>query len=158
MYKLSNPNASKEAVALLDYLSSVYGKKLFLLSILKTPQQPELAFWKNLQKSCRQICGFELLGYSPNVNYTDTDEEAITEIMENTNTIDTAIDWALNKKGIVTYTWHWYSPMRGHNKSFYTRYTDFDLGSSHERKLSRIHGNYKRYKILWPTILNGSGT
>ena len=127
MNRLTNPRASREAVALMAYLESIEGKQVLSAQHTKTPEPPELRDLQVLTGKLPAICGFELLGYSPNVNYTDTDEDAITEIMENRNTMDTAVAWALEKKGIVTYTWHWYSPMRGHNKSFYTQYTDFNL-------------------------------
>lgn len=127
MYTLTNPNASKEARALMDYLGSIAGEKVLSAQHTKTKDPVELRDLQALTGQLPAICGFELLGYSPNVNYADTDQDAIAEVMENRDTMDTAVDWALNKKGIVTYTWHWFSPMRGHNKAFYTRYTDYDL-------------------------------
>lgn len=118
MYTLTNPNASKEARALMDYLGSIAGEKVLSAQHTKTKDPVELRDLQALTGQLPAICGFELLGYSPNVNYADTDKDAIAEVMENRDTMDTAVDWALNKKGIVTYTWHWFSPMRGHNKAF----------------------------------------
>ena len=34
--------------------------------------------------------------------------------------------WAEEEKGIITFTWHWFSPLGGRDKSFYTENTDFD--------------------------------
>jgi len=130
---LSNSNASSKAKALMEYFASIYGKKILSAQHTKTIEQIELKdiqMWTEKQPA---ICGFELLGYSSNVNYLDITQEGIQEIMENRNTIDTAIDWA-KKGGIVTYTWHWYSPLGGRDKSFYTKHTDFDLAKAMEGK------------------------
>ena len=112
MYKLSNPNASKEAVALLDYLSSVYGKKV-ISAHTKTPQQPELA-WKNLQNAGN--LRFEPLGYCQ-TSIIQIPMRKLLLNMENTNTIDTAIDWALNKGNSYIYLALVFTDA-GHNKSF----------------------------------------
>jgi len=40
--------------------------------------------------------------------------------------MDTALRWANETGGIVTLTFHWFSPLGGHDKSFYTEHTDFD--------------------------------
>ena len=70
--------------------------------------------------------GFELLSYSPNINYEDSDEDCLTEVYENRGTVETALDWAKNTNGIVTLTFHWFSPIGGRDKSFYSKNTDFD--------------------------------
>jgi mannan endo-1,4-beta-mannosidase len=172
MYTLSNPNASKEAVELYAFLAENFGKKVITGVHTNTVEQKELAFIQQKTGKLPAICGFELLGYSPNVNYTDTDYWAITEITGNINTIDTAIAWAKEKKGIVTYTWHWYSPMRGHNKSFYTRYTDFNVAEAVKdttpehtallRDLDMIADYLKRFRdlgipILWRPLHEADG-
>lgn len=33
---------------------------------------------------------------------------------------------SIEGKGILTFTWHWFSPLGGHDKSFFTENTDFD--------------------------------
>lgn len=73
--------------------------------------------------------GFELLSYSPNINYLDTDEECITEVTENYGTLKRAWEWA-ERKGLITFTWHWFSPLGGRSKSFFTCNTDFDASQA----------------------------
>ena len=172
MYKLNNPNPSKEAVELFDFLQENYGKKVISGQHTKTTALIDV--WKvmSITGKIPAICGFELLGYSPNVNYTDTDDDAITEVMENMNTIDSALSWAKVHKGIVTYTWHWFSPMRGHNKAFYTQYTDFNAAKAVTRgtpeynatirDIDMIANLLKRFKdlnvpILWRPLHEADG-
>ena len=73
-----------------------------------------------------KLQGFELLAYSPNINYEDASKECLTEVEENKETVETAIKWAKETKGIVTICFHWFSPIGGRDKSFYARNTDFD--------------------------------
>ena len=49
----------------------------------------------------------------------------MTEARNNQNTIPCALDWA-EQGGIVAYCWHWFSPLSGNDKAFYTEHTDFD--------------------------------
>ena len=39
---------------------------------------------------------------------------------------ETVKAWAKNSDGILTFSFHWYSPIGGRDKSFYTEHTDFD--------------------------------
>ena len=47
------------------------------------------------------------------------------EIEENYGTLKRAWEWAENK-GLITFTWHWFSPLGGKGKAFYTDNTNFD--------------------------------
>lgn len=47
------------------------------------------------------------------------------EVAKNYGTLKKAWEWA-GQKGLITFTWHWFSPLYGHAKSFYADYTDFD--------------------------------
>ena len=40
--------------------------------------------------------------------------------------MDTALKWAKENDGIITFTFHWFSPIGGHDKSFYAKNTHFD--------------------------------
>ena len=91
-----------------------------------------------------KLRGFELLGYSPNINYADASPECLTEVEENKGTVETALQWARANRqdkvndtgtenstdyatgGILTFSFHWFSPLGGRDKSFYTEHTDFD--------------------------------
>lgn len=171
MHTLTNPNATAEAKALMAFLESIEGKYILSAQHTKTVDPAELRDIQALTGKLPAMAGFELLGYSPNVNYEDTDEEAVAEVMENCSTIDTAIEWA-KKGGIVTYTYHWFSPLGGRNKSFYTDYTDFDLekamaGNCPEytailRDLDLLADNLKRLRdlhipVLWRPLHEAEG-
>lgn len=60
------------------------------------------------------------------VNDNDASEACLTEVCENQNTMETALKWAKETNGIATLTFHWFSPIGGHDKSFYAKNTDFD--------------------------------
>ncbi|MBQ7306658.1 MAG: beta-mannosidase, partial [Clostridia bacterium] len=75
------------------------------------------------------LLGFELLAYSPNINYWDTDDECLEEVEGNYGTLQNAWEWAA-KKGIMTLTWHWFSPLGGRSKAFYARNTEFDASKA----------------------------
>lgn len=116
---------SPEAQALLGYLNSIRGKGIITGQHTQTMEQKELAYISEATGKLPALCGFELLSYSPNINYDTCDEAALTEIYENRGTLQRAYEWA-EKGGIITFTWHWYSPIGGRDKSFFTVNTDFD--------------------------------
>jgi len=122
-----NLNASDEAINLMEYLAGIAGKKIITGQHTQTRRQEELTYIENITGKLPAICGFELLSYSPNINYDHADEPCLKEVNENKGTLEEAMEWALDKKGILTFTWHWFSPLGGQNKSFYTEHTDFDV-------------------------------
>lgn len=121
-----NPNATKEARDLLKYLNDVAGKSIITGQHTQTNPMEEVNYIYELTGKKPLLQGFELLGYSPNINYDDASVECLTEIKENKGTMDTALSWAKETGGIVTLTFHWFSPLGGHDKSFYAKNTDFD--------------------------------
>jgi mannan endo-1,4-beta-mannosidase len=124
-YKPCNQNASNEARILLDYLSALRGKGILLGQHTQTRPQEELSFIHEVTGKYPALCGFELLAYSPNINYAESDEECLTEVEENKNTLEKAWEW-VQRKGIITFTYHWFSPMYGKGKAFYQSNTPFD--------------------------------
>jgi len=124
-YEPCNKNASPEARDLLNYLSDLRGKGILLGQHTQTPAQEELAYIKEVTGKAPALCGFELLAYSPNINYKESDEECLTEVRENQHTLKTAHEWA-QRKGIITFTWHWFSPLYGKGKAFYQEKTEWD--------------------------------
>lgn len=120
-----NQNAIPQVKAVLDYLADISGKGIILGQHTKTKRQEELAYIFEVTGKEPALCGFELLAYSPNINYKDSSEDCLNEVEENKGTLEEAWKWA-QKKGIITFTWHWFSPIGGSDKSFYTRNTDFD--------------------------------
>ena len=126
MQRPANKNATKEAVELLDYISDCAGKRIITGQHTQTVGMEEIAYIRTLTGKEPKLRGFELLSYSPNINYDDADEDCITEIYENRNTIEKALEWGKSTDGIVTFSFHWFSPLGGRDKSFYTINTDFD--------------------------------
>ncbi|MCL2264751.1 MAG: glycoside hydrolase family 26 protein [Treponema sp.] len=124
-YKPCNKNASQEARNLLDYLWNLRGNGILLGQHTQTPAQEELCYISEVTGKAPALCGFELLAYSPNINYKESDEECLKEVEENKNTLEKAFKWA-ERKGIITFTWHWFSPLYGKGKAFYQEKTEWD--------------------------------
>ena len=135
-----NPNATKEACALLDYLYENAGKKIISGQHTQTVPMEEISYIEEVTGKKPKLQGFELLGYSPNINRNDASVECLTEVDENYGTVETALKWAKETSGIVHYCFHWFSPIGGRDKSFYAKNTDFDArdilvsGSEAEKK------------------------
>lgn len=123
--KPCNPNAQPEAVRLLEYLSSIEGKAILTGQHTLTRPQEELALIERETGKLPAVCGFELLAYSPNIHLEGASEPCVTEVLNNQGTLEQAWAWA-RRGGILTFTWHWFSPLGGHDKSFFTDNTDFD--------------------------------
>ena len=167
-----NPNATKKACELLEYLYQTAGKEMISGQHTQTVPMEEVTYLHEVTGKYPKLQGFELLGYSPNVNYDDASEACITEVKENLNTVETAIRWAKETDGIVSYCFHWFSPIGGHDKSFYQKNTDFDArrilikGSDEEKKfyedLRVIGGLLQKFAdenipILWRPFHEADG-
>ena len=121
-----NPHATPEAAALLRYLCQTAGTKIIAGQHTQTNPMEEVAYLKEVTGRTPKLCGFELLSYSPNLPGDTASEPCLTEIRENRGTVDTALRWAKETNGIVTLSFHWFSPIGGKDKSFYAENTDFD--------------------------------
>lgn len=126
MQKTANLNASESAKKLLNYLSEKAGNSIITGQHTQTNAMEEIDYIYKVTGKEPLLRGFELLAYSPNINYQDATEACLTEVYENRNTVETALKWAKKTKGIVTLTFHWFSPLGGHDKSFYAKNTDFN--------------------------------
>ena len=168
-----NKNATKEARKLLDYLYSVQGKGIITGQHTQTKPCEEIEYIKEVTGKEPKLRGFELLGYSPNINYDDASEACLTEVYENQGTLDTAYEWATSTDGIVTFSFHWFSPIGGEDKSFYAEHTDFDasmvlVDGTYEREafyrdMDSIADELVRFKdagipILWRPFHESDGT
>lgn len=120
-----NPNASPEVKAVMNYLAELTGNGIIIGQHTKTKKQEELSYIQEVTDRLPALCGFELLSYSPNINYQASNEECLIEVEENKDTLEEAFAWA-ERKGLITFTWHWFSPTGGADKSFYAANTDFD--------------------------------
>ena len=120
-----NPNAQPCVWRMLAYLGELSGKGILTGQHTKTRGLEELHHIRSVTGKEPALLGFELLAYSPNINYLDTDEDCMEEVSGNYGTLRQAWEWAA-RGGVVTFTWHWFSPLGGHGKSFYSDNTDFD--------------------------------
>ncbi len=125
IYTPCNKNAQRCVKNVMKYLSDITYSGIVTGQHTQTMAQEELHHIKSVTGKEPALLGFELLSYSPNINYTDTDEECMTEVEQNTGTLRRAWEWA-EKKGLITMCWHWFSPLGGHGKSFFSENTDFD--------------------------------
>lgn len=123
--KPSNPNALPCAHRMMAYLGELSGKGILTGQHTKTRDMEELHHIEALTGKKPALLGFELLSYSPNINYWDTDDECMEEVANNYGTLRQAWEWA-REKGVLTFTWHWFSPLGGHGKSFFADNTDFN--------------------------------
>jgi len=124
-YLPCNPDASVEVRNVLDYLAGLRGNGILLGQHTQTMAQEEIAYINEVTGKNPALCGFELLAYSPNINYRESGQECLTEVEENKNTLELAKVWA-KRKGLITFTWHWFSPLYGKDKTFYQKDTPFD--------------------------------
>ena len=121
----SNIDAQPCVRNVMMFLADIVGDRIVAGQHTQTMAMEELEKIREVTGREPALLGFELLSYSPNINEMDTDEECMTEVRENRGTLERAWEWA-GKKGLITFTWHWFSPMGGRSKSFFTKNTDYD--------------------------------
>ena len=126
MQNTVNSNATEKAKALLNFLSDTAGKAIITGQHTQTNPMEEIDYIKSKTGKEPLLRGFEMLSYSPNINYNDASEACLTEVYENRNTMETALKWAKSSGGILTLSFHWFSPIGGRDKSFCAKNTDFD--------------------------------
>ena len=111
IYMPVDPNAQPCVRNVLKYFSDISGDRIITGQHTQTMAMEELGCIRRVTGKEPALLGFELLSYSPNINYADTDDECMTEVTENYGTLKRAWEWA-EKKGLITFTWHWFSPSR----------------------------------------------
>ena len=121
----ANPSALPCVHRVMEYLAGLAGNGILTGQHTQTMAQEELHHIEKITGRQPALLGFELLAYSPNINDLETDEACMTEVQNNYGTLKRAWEWA-EQKGLITFTWHWFSPLGGHGKSFFTENTDFD--------------------------------
>lgn len=122
-----NKNASPNAKKLLNYLCEVAGNGIITGQHTQTIPMEEVQYIREKTGCTPKLFGFELLAYSPNINYADASEACLTEVYENRGTLDSAFELGKNDPDtIITFSFHWYSPIGGRDKAFYIEHTDFD--------------------------------
>ena len=121
----SNIDAQPCVRNVMMFLADIVGDRIVAGQHTQTMAQEELHQIEAVTGQQPALLGFELLSYSPNINYLETDEACMTEVQNNYGTLKRAWERA-EQKGLITFTWHWFSPLGGHGKSFFTENTDFD--------------------------------
>ena len=107
----------------------------------------EVAYIETVTGKSPKLCGFELLAYSPNIRMEDASEACRIEVEENRNTMDTALRWANETGGIVTLTFHWFSPLGGHDMQRFQFCGDHStrqkvLGSGGGQRVQKLQSSY----------------
>ena len=168
-----NKNATKKAKELLGYLYEVAGKGILTGQHTQTNPMEEREYIHEVTGHYPKLTGFELLSYSPNIDYKNSGEACLTEVAENKNTLETAMKLCKTTDIIPVFCFHWFSPTGGSDKAFYSEHTDFDpemvlKENSAERKaffsdLDVIASELEKFKnediaVLWRPFHEVEGT
>ncbi len=121
------PNLSDNAKKLLEFLQKIYSNYIIAGQHTNTALGPEIAYIEYLTGKKPALRGFDLLSYTPATRTQDMTPHALIEIEGNKGSIEKAIEWAKDFGGLITLCWHWYAPLGGKDKTFYTVNTDFNL-------------------------------
>ena len=119
MQNPSNINCTKEAKELLNFLSDTAGKAIITGQHTQTNPMEEIDYIREVTGKEPLLRGFELLSYSPNINYDDATKACLREVYENRGTVDTAIRGHKTKELFLFISL--FSPIGGHDKSFMLR-------------------------------------
>ena len=76
------------------FLADISGDRIIAGQHTQTIPMEEIELIREKTGKEPALRGFELLSYSPNINGLDTDEECMTEVRENRDTLQCAWDWA----------------------------------------------------------------
>lgn len=119
-----DPQADTSVQRVYQYLRSQYGQNILT---------GQTAYWDELialAKKTPVVRAFDFQHYTQGYPYLWKDG-GHTFGWEDDGTTQAAIDWynATNKKGLVSFQWHWHSPSGGNvgTNTFYTNQTIFDV-------------------------------
>lgn len=165
--------ASDKVKKLLKYLADTMGNKIITGQHTQTNPMEEIVHIKSVTGKCPKLIEFEMLSYSPNINYNESSQECLTEIYENRDTLSTALITSKKYDIIPMLCFHWFSPLGGKDKAFYSVNTDFDpakilIENTPERKaffsdLDYIASQIKIFDsediaVLWRPFHEAEGT
>ena len=71
-----------ESVCILNFLEETAGRKIITGQHPQTNPMEEIDYIREVTGAEPLLLGFELLSYSPNINYEDSDEDCLTEVYE----------------------------------------------------------------------------
>ena len=83
-------NAIPEVHRVLEYLNSIEGKSIITGQHTQSMGMEEVECILQETGQLPALCGFELLAYSPNINWGDAGEECLAEIKEAAKTLNKA--------------------------------------------------------------------
>ena len=112
--KLCNPNAGKEALALMEYLSECYGEYVLTGQYASTRENIELDLI------------YQITGQYPAIRFGDLRNYSLNQSAE-TDEIQACINWA-ERGGIVGLMWYWAAPIG--RPSVYAASCDFILSNA----------------------------
>ena len=121
-----NPNATKEARDTLMFLAEHAGKSIITGQHTQTNELREIKEIEKITGSIPKLIGYEMLSYSPNINYDGMSEECLREVTEAGGILERAREMAHKYDVITAICFHWFSPMGGRDKSFFSENTDYD--------------------------------
>lgn len=122
-----NPNATPECKKLMHYLNTIHGRKILTGQQTSYLPAEELNTIFQITGKRPALRGFDLMSYSLSTDTPEQSPHCAQELATNPGSVTEAIRWFKEEHGLVTFCWHWFSPLYGKNKSFYTEYTDFDI-------------------------------
>lgn len=120
-----NPDISQECRALMDYFRSIYGTGILTGQQTSYLPAKEIAILYEVTGKYPALRGFDLMSYSLATDTLEQTAHCREELSANPGSVEEAIRWAKDFGGLVTFCWHWFSPIRARNKSFYTQDTPF---------------------------------
>ena len=91
----ADAKATQEAKELLEYLKNTAGQQIITGQHTQTIPCEEIAYIRQTTGKEPKLRGFELLAYSPNINYADASPECLKEVEENKGTVETALQSGL---------------------------------------------------------------
>lgn len=172
-FKLNNEHALPICKELMAYFKSIYGKKIISGQHTNYADGDQLEQIYDMTGKTPALRGFDLLSYTEGIHTSNQSPHCIEENRRNKGSVEAAIKWWEEEKGLVTLCWHWYSPILGEDKSFYTDRANFDLeralceGTEEYKALNKdidqIASVLQRFKernipILWRPLHEAEGT
>ena len=137
---LIDPLATTSTKQLYAFLTSQFTKRT-----ISGQTDEKYADVKTLTGKSPLLRAYDLLTYSPEYPY-NWDNGGFAFGPVDNGTVESAINWynSTDKKGVVSFHWHWYSPSGGTvgTNTFYTTYTTFDVSQA------VINGTQENTEIL----------
>ena len=171
-FTLNNPAASPQARQVMRYLRSIHGKGVLTGQQTMTPVGEDVQYIERHTGELPAVRGFDLLGYSSATARPEMTALAVAEVANNLGSVEAAIRWWKERRGLVTFCWHWHSPLHGRDKAFYTNETAFDLDVALQpgtpehvgvlKDMDIIAGELKRLRdegvpVLWRPLHEAEG-